>query len=232
MKNLITKKIYLSSTLKKIEKKVKLLGLDSNNYDMYDFLNKRLISTMIIFIISLVILPNGLILAILFSILYYYLVEYLSFDIPIKRRSRQLESEAVYFFEALSIATTDNLNLYQALEKVTNNMDSNLSLEFKKALDEVKLGKTLSASLNSLKRRIPSLTIRRMILNLENSLNFHYNILDTINLDIAYLNENNMFKNKELQTKKVFYLKCFSFIFIIVSISLIIVCPILSSMLK
>ena len=58
MRRSIINKIYLSSTIKRIESKVKLLG-NNNKIGIEEFLNVRLILTIIIFGIGLISFKYG-----------------------------------------------------------------------------------------------------------------------------------------------------------------------------
>ncbi len=57
----LVQKIYLESTIKKIEKKIKLLGVNCK-YNAIDLLNIRLIVSIIIFVSFLIFHQNGYIL--------------------------------------------------------------------------------------------------------------------------------------------------------------------------
>ena len=71
MKKEIFKKLYLPSTIKRLEKKQQLLEIEES-YDVYKFLNHRLLAAIIIFLVLLFVLPFGYIFAICFSIIYYF----------------------------------------------------------------------------------------------------------------------------------------------------------------
>ena len=105
----------------------------------------------------------------------------------LKKRCDKLDIEAMHFFEIMTLTLESGNNLVNALEISCNNVDSELSHEFKKALDEVSYGKSLNEALESLKKRIPSDTINNIILIITQSNIFGNNIFfksgTTINRD-------------------------------------------------
>lgn len=151
MKNNIAFKIYRKKSIEKIDSKVKLLGI-YNNLQTLKFLNIRLILTIIIFVLVLVISQYGYILAPLVAALFYIFSEYYIIDYKIKIRRKKLEKEALFFFEVLTLTLEGGRNLKHALELTAENIDSEISAEFKKTLAEVKLGKSLNESLEAMKK--------------------------------------------------------------------------------
>ena len=139
-KNIITK-IYRENEVKRINEKITML----NNYplNVINFLNIRLITSLMIFFITLLIFRTGYILSPAIAIVYHYLFEYLFIDIPIQNRIKKLDREALTFFEILTLTLESGRNLEKALEITVLNVNSELSSEFKKTLFEVKFGKTL-----------------------------------------------------------------------------------------
>ena len=94
----LVRRIYLDSTFKKVEKKIKLLGIHCN-YDAQDLLNMRLLASLFLFVVLIIFNKNGYILAPIAVIVFHYLSEYLILDLPIKKRTRKLEEEAIFFLE-------------------------------------------------------------------------------------------------------------------------------------
>ena len=163
-KNIITQ-IYRESEVKRINEKITML----NNYPLNEisFLNIRLITSIMLFLITLIVFRTGYILSPVIAIVYYYLFEYIFIDIPIQNRIKLLDREALTFFEILTLTLESGRDLEKALEITVLNVNSELSNEFKKTLFEVKFGKTLLEALNDTKKRIPSETINNIILNIE-----------------------------------------------------------------
>ena len=178
-RNSIIKKIYQEKTINKVSDKVELLGI-RYNYDVIDLLNKRLLLCLIIFIVLLIFNKNGYILAPLVTVLCYYGSEYFFLDYRIKKRIKKLDVEALFFFEVLALTLESGRNLKGALDMTCDNIDSELSEEFKKTLAEVRLGKSMSEALNDMKSRIPSDAINNVILNITQSTIFGNNIVESI----------------------------------------------------
>ena len=115
------------------------------------FLSLRLTLTLVTFISLLFITEIGYIYAPLGAILVYYLITYICLLKPLKLRVEKLDFEALDFFEVLTLSLESGKNLEQALEVTTNVVKSELSEEFRKALYEIKFGKSLEEALNALK---------------------------------------------------------------------------------
>ena len=90
-------KIYPKRTLDRVDKKVKLMGVNSH-VKALTILNLRVFISLLLFIIILLVSNMGYILAPVIAILFYYLSEKLLLDYPIKRRARKLEKESLFFF--------------------------------------------------------------------------------------------------------------------------------------
>ncbi len=95
-------KIYRKSTIKKIKKKILQAG-SSYKFDALDFLNIRIITTVLLFSLIMFFSNKGFILAPIISLLYFTLFENIFLDLKIKRRKKKLESEAAYFLEVLTL---------------------------------------------------------------------------------------------------------------------------------
>ena len=230
MKNPLIKRIFLKSTVKRLETKIKLLGLE-DQYNLYSFLYCRLLATVIIFLVILFLIPYGYIIAPLLSILYYWQIELICFDYPLKKRAAKLNREAPYFLEILLLALKSNLTLYQALEKTTSEIGGQLSNEFEKVVKEVKMGKSLNDSLDDLQKRIPSEVINNVIGNIKTANSFGNNILEIVQNELDYIRDEEYLNMKKQLVKIPFYVKLVSFSFTIVTLTLIIFLPIIRNML-
>ena len=191
MKQTIANKIYRKKTIDKINNKIKLLGLNQR-LDAVQFLNIRLIVMIVMFILIFIFSKIGYILAPILSLVFYYLMEYLVLDYQAKIRAKSLEKEALFFFEVFVLTLESGRNLRQALILTTENVDSEISNEFKKTLAEVRLGKSLNEALESMKKRIPSDTINNTILNMIQSNTFGNSMVDSIYNQIEYLRNKQM----------------------------------------
>lgn len=222
----IIDKIYSKKTISKIKNKIELLG-DDCKYDEKDFLNIRLLGTILIFISFILFSKNGYIYAPLFSIMYYFLINYILLDYPIKKRGLELEHEAIFFFEILALTLESGKTLTQALETTAKNIDSNISKEFLKTLNEVKMGKSLVESLKNMKYRIPSESINNTILNVTESSIFGSNIIDSLNNQLEYLKNKQLMEVKGKIAKLPIKISVISVVFFIPILLLIILSPVI-----
>ena len=226
MRDSIIYKIYREKTINKINDKIKLLGV-YNNYNVEVLLNSRLLLTIIIFIGTLIFSKYGYFLAPILAILFYYLSEKIVLDYQIKRRAHKLDKEALFFFEVLVLTLEGGRNLKHALSLTVQNIDSEISEEFKKMLAEVKLGKSLNESLESMKKRIPSDTINNTILNMMQSNTFGNSIIDSMYNQIDYLREKQMLDVKAEIAKLPTKVSVISVLFFVPIMLLIILAPVL-----
>lgn len=226
MKKSIATKIYRRKTIDKINDKVKLLGSNSK-IDAITFLNFRLFFIILVFILSFVFLKIGYILAPVISVILYYLSEYILLDYQSKKRGKSLEKEALFFFEVFVLTLEGGRNLRQALTLTTENVDSEISDEFKKTLSEVRLGKSLNEALESMKKRIPSDTINNTILNMIQSNTFGNSMVDSIYNQIEYLRNKQMLDVRAEIAKLPTKVSVISVLFFVPIMLLIILAPVI-----
>ncbi len=219
-------RIYRKKNIIRIQNKMRLLGTNLK-YDEATFLNTRMILTIILFLLLLLFSNHGYILAPIFAIVFYLICEYIVLDIPIKKRGIALEEEAIFFFEVLLLTLDSSKNLKSALELTTQNIKSELSSEFQKMLEEIKLGKSFTESLEAMKARIPSDTIKNIILNLTESSIFGNSITESLNNQLDYLRDKKMFEIKAEISKLPTKISILSVIFFIPIMLLIILAPVL-----
>lgn len=178
------RKIHLDSIIKKITKDYDLLP--DIKIDKIRFLDIRLISSLVVFILTVIIFKYGYIYAPLLTIVYYYLYYYIFITSKINERTKLLEKEAITFFEIFNLCLASGYNIEQALEVTVNNTKLEITKIFKKVLFEVKFGKSLNEALVDTKKNIASENINNIILNIRESSKYGndlYNLLeDQINL--------------------------------------------------
>lgn len=218
------KRIYSKKQIEKIETKIKLLGV-SSKYDALTFLNIRLITSILIFLIILINYKYGYIFSIIIVILYYYLFEKILLDDKINKRRKKLNVEAIYFFEVLTLSLQTGRNLVEAISITTNSIDSELSLEFEEALRETKYGKSLNESLNDMQSKIPSDSINNIILALTQANIYGSSIIDTMYNQVDYLRERRKLEVKAAISKVPTKISIISVFFFIPLILLIILGP-------
>ena len=227
--NSLNKKIYRSSTIKKITQKTNYLGSEAK-MTPGQFLNLRLFSTIILFI-ALLFVKYGFILAPIIAVAYYIGLEYIVLDLRIKRRSDKLEYDALQFFEVLSLTLESGRNLKNSLEMTTSSVNGEMSNEFKRALEEIKLGKSLTEALNDMKYRIPSETVNNTILNISQSSTFGNSIVSSLNTQIDYLTDKKLQEVRSKISKLPVKLSAISVIFFLPIILLIILSPVIINLL-
>lgn len=221
MENVINK-IYRKKDLDKLDKQLKMLG--SNKMTSSKFYSIRLFTTIIIFVIFLM-ANNGYILAPLISISYYYLFYYYFITYKLNKRTKQIDNDALEYFEILTLTLKAGRNLEDAIRVTSENVDSKLSKEFQKALDEMDLGKSLEEALESLKERIPSETVNNIILNIIETSEFGSSILGTMNHQIDFLREKEVLEVREEINKLPNKISIISVIFIVPLIIILILGP-------
>ena len=223
-------RIYSKNQIKKMDKKVKLLGVNTK-YTATKILNIRLITSIILFFVLLYILDFGYLLAPIITIIYYFSVVPLFIDRAISKRRRKLEKEALYFFEILALSLDAGRNIKVSLDITCKNVDSEISDEFKKVLSDVRFGKNLNDALNDLKYRIPSDTINNIILNIRQSNIFGNDIVETVHSQIEYIREKRILETKGEISKIPVKISIISVIFFIPIMLLLLLVPVLLKLL-
>ena len=224
MDNKIIYKIYRQKDIKDITTKLTSLA-DDTKFTTYSFLNTRLLSTIAIFFLTIFIFKNGYIYAPFVAVGYYYLFYYIFITKKIKERIAKLDYQALEFFEVLTLTLASGRNLEQALYVTCDNIKSEISNEFKKALFEMNFGKSLIEALNDMKKKIPSETINNIILNIIQTNQFGNSILDTMKSQIDFLREKQILEIKGQINKIPNKVSIVSVIFIVPLIMLLILGP-------
>ena len=219
------RKIYREKDIKKIKAQINMLG--KTKWNAIKFMNYRLLTTMIFALFIIIFTNLGYIIIPFLIIAYYYLFYYLVITRPIKQRIEKLDKEALYFFEVLTLTLESGRNLENSIGLTVMNVDSELSYEFKKSLNEVKYGKSFMEALEDLKKRIPSETINNIILNITQTSVFGNSIIDTMNNQIEFLRDKHLLEIKGKINKIPNKVSIVSVIFIIPLILLLILGPVL-----
>ena len=223
-------KIYRDKDIKKVEEKMNMLGSFAK-MDTYTFLNIRLISSIVVFLFILYFFKYGYLLSHVFTILYYYLFTYIYIESPLKKRIKQLDHDALYFFEILTLTLESGRDLEHSLEVTVENVDTELSQEFKQALYEMKFGKSLIESLEDMKRRIPSETINNIILNMTQTSVFGNSILETMYHQIDFLRDKQILEIRGAINKIPNKVSIISVVFVVPLILLMILGPFIINLL-
>ena len=226
--DLFIKRIYAKKSLMKLEKKITLLGI-TNKINVYKYLNYKLLLLLIVFITIIVISKIGYILAPILVVVLYFGYDYIFLDIKIKKRSNIMEHEAIFFFEVFSLTMHSNTNLKLCLENTCNAIDSDLSTEFKYALKEMKLGKSMTEALENLRTRIPSKTVNNVIFSLIESSIYGHSIIDAINSQVVYITDKRILDIKSQINKMPTKISIISVLLFIPLIMILILGPIIIS---
>ena len=224
----ITKNIYSNYSLNNISNRMKLLGKEKEE-DTLKFLNIRLLSSIVLFFVILYLVDWGYILSPILVVLYYIFLPNLTIDRKIKKRKAKLEQEAMYFFEILALSLESGNNLYNAIKVTSDNIDSELSKEFKKMMFDIDYSKSFDDAINDMKERIPSDTINNILLNIRESNMFGNSILGTLNNQLDYLRETKILETKAYISKIPVKISVISVVFFIPLLLLLILGPVLIS---
>ena len=230
MNNKFINKIYRQREIEDVNAKLATLGSKAK-YNTMQFFNLRLLTTIIVFVLVLIFIKRGYLYAPFAAIGWYYLFYYSYIINPINQRTSKLDYEALQFFEILTLTLESGRNLEEALRVTCDNVDSEISDEFKKALFEMNFGKSLIESLESMKKRIPSETINNIILNIIQTNQFGNSILDTMYNQIDFLREKQILDIKGRINKIPNKVSIISVIFIVPLIMILILGPYLIDML-
>ena len=217
-------KIYTKETIARIKKKNKQFGVE-HNYDVDLILGNHLIISIFIFIIALI--DTTLLKSILIVIAYFFLAEYFFFDYRLAKRRKKLEKQSTFFFQILSLTLESGNNLKNSIDLTCKNMDNELSREFKKAMDDMTLGKSLNESLDDLKTRIPSDTINNIILNLMESNIYGNNMIESLNRELDYISDKIILEAKGKINKMPIKISVVSVLIFIPLLMLIIIGPLI-----
>lgn len=228
MKNLVNK-IYTKETIARIKKKNKQFGVE-HNYDVDLILGNHLIISIFIFIIALI--DTTLLKSILIVIAYFFLAEYFFFDYRLAKRRKKLEKQSTFFFQILSLTLESGNNLKNSIDLTCKNMDNELSREFKKAMDDMTLGKSLNESLDDLKTRIPSDTINNIILNLMESNIYGNNMIESLNRELDYISDKIILEAKGKINKMPIKISIVSVLIFIPLLMLIIIGPLIIKLIE
>lgn len=225
----LARKIYSKKTIEKTKHKMEQLGI-YNKLDPIFFLNIRLLTAIILFFGILYLVPDyGYIYAPFSAVLYYYALYYFVIDYRIKKRSKKLENEAVYFFEVLTLSVETGRDLKSALEITCRNIDSEISDEFKKTINEVNFSKTLDEALDSMRKRIPSDNINNIILNISQTNIFGGNIIETMYNQIDFMSDKRVQEIRGQINKLPMKISILSVIFFIPLMLLLVLGPVIVS---
>ena len=202
-----------------------MLGI-GNKINSYDLIITRLITSVFIFVLIIYIYNYGYILGPIVTCLYYFLYNKIVLSNKIKKRTIKLESEAMHFFEVLTLSLETGRNLVEAIDVTTGNVEGILSDEFKEAVREVSFGKSLNEALNDMQGRIPSETVNNIILSLTQANLYGNSIIENLYGQIDFLREKRKLEVKGRISKVPVLISVISVFFFIPLLLLIILGPV------
>ena len=222
----LSRNIYSKYSKDDIEKRMRFLGINKEK-DVLNFLNLRLITSIIIFFVIIYFIEWGYILGPIVVILYYIFLPNITIERKILKRRKRLESDAMYFFEILALSLESGNNLYNAIKLTCENIDSDLSNEFKRMMNDIEYGKSFNEAITDMEGRIPSDTIKNILLNIKEANSYGNNIIGTLNNQLDYLRETKILEAKAYISKIPLKISVISVIFFIPLLLLLILGPVL-----
>ena len=195
--------------------------------DVYTFLNIRLLGTRIVFLLLLFTSKIGFIIAPLLAFIYYRGLTYILIDRSIKERIVALESDAINFFEILTLSLETGRNLQEALMVTVDSNSGEITEEFKEALREVKYGKSLTEALEDMQNTIPTETVNNIILSLTQADLYGSSIIESLYTQIEYLRDKRRMEVKAEISKVPIKISIISVFFFIPLVLMIILAPVL-----
>ncbi len=219
-------RIYRKKDIQKVQEKIDLFGVNKP-FSVDSFMNRRFLTSILVFIIVFIFIDYGVILAPILTVIWYFIYTYFMIDRPLKLREEKLNSEAYYYFEVLTLGLESGRNLENAIKMACRYIDSDISKEFKEVINQVQFGKSLTESLSLMSKRIPSLTINNIILNMEQSSLFGNSIIDTMYNQLDFLRDKQVNDTRAKINKIPNKISIFSVIFFIPLMLLIILGPVL-----
>lgn len=226
MKEKLVRNLFSSKTISRVKKKCDLMGIEKKD-EYSDILVTKLFGTLFLFLFFLFTNDRGYIIAPIVSIFFYYYVEYIYLDGKIKKRASKLDYEALFFFQVLTLSLESGKDLKGALELTCDNIDSTVSKEFKKTITEVDYGKSLNEALVDMKKRIPSETIRSVLVNITQSNVQGNSIVDSLNSQIEYIRNKKLLEIKGIINKMPLKISILSVLFIIPIVLLLLLGPLI-----
>ncbi len=230
MRNGLINKFYPKKVVERINVKNTLLGINYN-YDLNALLKSHLFICIFLFLIVLII-KNDLIVSLFVTVIYFISAEYVFFDLRLNKRSKILEKESAFYFQILSLTLETGNNLIGAITLTSNTIDNTLSREFRKVVEDVDMGKSLTEALNDLKLRIPSDTVNNIILNLLESNIYGNNMIESLNNQLDYLNDKLLLETKAKINKMPVKISIVSVLIFVPLILIIILGPIIINLIN
>ena len=163
--------------MKKLEKKIKLLGID---YNARIFNILRTILTIVLFLYLLLSLSVGYIIAPIIAIIFYVMCEYVVIDIPLRKKNVEVEKEGIDYISALLLNLKNGKSIKTSIKNSSKVVRGKLSENFAKVLSDVKIGLTMEEALSDLGEKVPSVYLQNIIIDLKENTKYGTKVLDSI----------------------------------------------------
>lgn len=165
----------------RLKKKIDFLGI---KLKVRSYIILRLISCIILFVILTLTSKYGYLIAPIVTVIYYFLIEYVTLDLQISKRVQVLEDNALVYFPVFLLVFSGDKNVKSAIIKSTNIVENELTREFVKAIDLMDLGRSVDEGLSTLSSHIPSVFVNNIIVDIMEANRLGNNIQDSINLQL------------------------------------------------
>ncbi len=172
--------------MKKLEKKIKLLGID---YDAKIFNNLRTIFALLLFLYLIFTVKTGYIIAPIIAIIFYILCEVIVIDVPLRKKNLEVEREGIDYISALLLNLKSGKNIKTSIKNSSRVIKGDLSKNFLKVLDDIKIGLTMEEALDDLGQRIPSIYLQNIIIDLKENTKYGTKIVDSIEWQLDAMEE-------------------------------------------
>ncbi len=222
----IIERIYSKDDIKRVDDKIRLFGISKKISTKY-YLKVRLFSSLLVLIIIFLLLDYGFFYGPIVSLIWYYSLYYFMIDTPLKKRAKQLEHQAFYYFEVLTLTLESGRNLETSIETACKYIDSEVSSEFRETLLQIRLGKSLTEALTEMRFRIPSEAVNNIILNITQSTIFGSSILDTMYNQLDFLRDKQILNIKSEISKIPTKISILSVLFFVPLMMILILSPLI-----
>ena len=185
---------YPSSSINRIKNKIYSYG---SNYklDIETFILIRLVLTIFIGIMIFIV-SNSVIITVISMIITYILDEVIILDIRYDRRKREVEEDAIYYFELLTITLNKVGSLKSSIELTSSKIDNSISYEFKQMLKNVDKGNSIADAINMMMKYIPSEIVNSALITLKEGYELGNPINDTLNEIVIFLKDKRVYNVK------------------------------------
>ena len=217
-------KLYRVKTRNRISKKIKYLG-QKKPISIYEFLNIRLILSILIFMVSLFIPKFGFIVGIIFTSIFYNGYELILLDYPISKRKEKLEDEAIFYLEVLDATINTNRDFLTSLNLTSESINNDISLIIKNALLKLKEDGDVNKIGDELKKVIPSPIIVNVFLHLLRLSNTDQDWHEIIREQIIRIKEKQKVEKKKRLNKIPIQIVITSLIFIAILFAILYFTP-------